>query len=116
VFKWAAAGTLGVLVVLLAGYGVYTIRSILVLVLIALFVAVSLEPVHRYAAGDPPLWTIRLKIRATISDLRAGGRRVPQLSETCALGALPGRKSLTVARGPRPGRDDEVVVSVGAWT
>src|SRR6266545_2129173 len=44
VLRWASAGTVGVLVVLLAAYGVYLIRSILVLVFIALFLAVSLEP------------------------------------------------------------------------
>jgi predicted PurR-regulated permease PerM len=48
VFRWAATGTLGVLVVMLAAYGVYTVRSILVLVLIALFLAVSLDPVVRW--------------------------------------------------------------------
>ena len=45
VFRWAAAGTCGVLAVLLAAYGVYLIRSILVLVLIAAFIAISFEPV-----------------------------------------------------------------------
>jgi predicted PurR-regulated permease PerM len=48
VFRWAAIGTLGVLVVLLAGYGLYIVRSILVLVVIALFLAVSLDPVVRW--------------------------------------------------------------------
>ena len=44
VLKWAFFGTLGVLLMLLIAYGVYLVRSILVLVLVALFVAVSLEP------------------------------------------------------------------------
>jgi predicted PurR-regulated permease PerM len=44
VLQWTAAGTLGVLIMLLAAYGLYIVRSILILVLIALFVAVSLEP------------------------------------------------------------------------
>jgi predicted PurR-regulated permease PerM len=48
VFRWAATGTLAVLVVMLAAYGVYTVRSILVLVLIALFLAVSLDPAVRW--------------------------------------------------------------------
>lgn len=48
VFRWAAAATLGVLVVLLTGYALYTVRSILVLVMIALFVAVSLDPAVRW--------------------------------------------------------------------
>ncbi|HEV7896398.1 MAG TPA: AI-2E family transporter [Planosporangium sp.] len=48
VFRWAAAAALGVLVVLLTGYALYSVRSILVLVLIALFVAVSLDPAVRW--------------------------------------------------------------------
>jgi predicted PurR-regulated permease PerM len=44
VLRWAAAGTLGVLGVLLAAYGIYVVRGILVLVFIALFLAISLEP------------------------------------------------------------------------
>jgi predicted PurR-regulated permease PerM len=44
VFRWAAAGALGVLVVAFAAYGIYLVRTILTLVLIALFVAISLEP------------------------------------------------------------------------
>jgi len=48
VFRWAGAGTAGALVVLLIAYGFYTVRGILVLVLIGLFVAVSLDPVVRW--------------------------------------------------------------------
>lgn len=48
VFRWAAAGAAGVLAVLLVAYGFYIVRGILVLVLIALFVAVSLDPVVRW--------------------------------------------------------------------
>jgi predicted PurR-regulated permease PerM len=44
VFRWAAAGTLAVLTVLLCAYGLYTVRSVLVLILLALFLAVSLDP------------------------------------------------------------------------
>lgn len=44
ILKWAAAGTVGVLVVLLGAYGLYVVRGVLVLVLIGLFVAISLEP------------------------------------------------------------------------
>ncbi|MFC5260786.1 AI-2E family transporter [Kribbella qitaiheensis] len=54
VFRWAAVGTLGVLTVLLCAYGLYTIRSILVLVLIALFLAVSLDPAVQ--------WLLRLRL------------------------------------------------------
>jgi predicted PurR-regulated permease PerM len=46
--RWAAAGTLGVLVVLLIAYAFYVIRNILVLVLIALFAAISLDPAVRW--------------------------------------------------------------------
>jgi predicted PurR-regulated permease PerM len=55
VFRWAVAGTLGALVVLAVAYGLYLVRSILVLVLIAMFVAVSLDPAVR--------WLIRLGMR-----------------------------------------------------
>ncbi|MGC9669304.1 AI-2E family transporter [Planosporangium sp. 12N6] len=48
VFRWAAAATLGVLTVLLSLYALYTVRSILVLVLISLFIAVSLDPAVRW--------------------------------------------------------------------
>jgi predicted PurR-regulated permease PerM len=48
VFRWAAAGALGALLVVLVAYGAYVIRGLLVLVLVALFVAVSLEPVVRW--------------------------------------------------------------------
>jgi len=47
VLRWSIVVTCGVLGVLLAAYGVYLIRSILVLVLIALFIAISFEPVVR---------------------------------------------------------------------
>ena len=48
VFRWAAAGTLGALAVLAVAYGLYVVRGILVLVLIALFIAVSLDPAVRW--------------------------------------------------------------------
>ena len=48
IFRWAAAGTLGVLGVLILAYAVYVVRAILVLVIIALFVAVSLDPAVRW--------------------------------------------------------------------
>jgi predicted PurR-regulated permease PerM len=48
VLRWAGAGTLGVLLVLLVAYAFYVVRSILVLVVIALFAAVSLDPVVRW--------------------------------------------------------------------
>ena len=48
VFRWAVAGALGVLAVALAAAAVYAVRDILVLVLIALFIAVSLDPAVRF--------------------------------------------------------------------
>ena len=48
IFRWAAVGTLGALVVLIAAYGLYVVRGIVVLVVIALFLAVSLDPVVRW--------------------------------------------------------------------
>jgi predicted PurR-regulated permease PerM len=45
VFRWAAVGTLGVLLVLFGAYGVYRVRDIVVLVVIALFLSVSVDPV-----------------------------------------------------------------------
>ena len=47
IFRLTAIGTLGVLVVLASGYGVYLIRGILLLVVLALFLAVSLDPLVR---------------------------------------------------------------------
>jgi predicted PurR-regulated permease PerM len=51
VVRWAALGTLGVLIVLLAGYGIYVVRGVLVLIFIALFLAVSLDPPVRWLIG-----------------------------------------------------------------
>ena len=48
IFRVTALATTSVLVVLLAAYGLYLIRGILLLVVIALFLAVSLDPVVRW--------------------------------------------------------------------
>ena len=48
VYRWAVAATLGVLSVVLAAFAVYTVRSVLVLVVIALFIAVGLDPAVRW--------------------------------------------------------------------
>jgi predicted PurR-regulated permease PerM len=48
VFQWAVAAALGLFVVGIVAYGLYTVRGILVLVLIAVFVAVSLDPAVRW--------------------------------------------------------------------
>lgn len=59
VLRWAAAGTIGVLLVLLVAYGLYVVRGILVLVLVALFLAISLEPaVH---------WLVRRGVRRSFA-------------------------------------------------
>jgi predicted PurR-regulated permease PerM len=48
VFRWGAAGAAGVLCVLLGAFAVYTVRGIVVLVVIAMFIAVSLDPAVRW--------------------------------------------------------------------
>jgi predicted PurR-regulated permease PerM len=59
VFKWAVAGALGVLCVALAMYGIYAVRDLLVLVVIALFIAVSLDPAVR--------WLVRHRMRRSFA-------------------------------------------------
>jgi predicted PurR-regulated permease PerM len=51
VFRWAIATALGFLVVALAAQAVYTVRAVLVRVLIALFIATSLDPAVRWLVG-----------------------------------------------------------------
>ncbi|HEX6871560.1 MAG TPA: AI-2E family transporter, partial [Micromonosporaceae bacterium] len=48
VYRWSVAAGLGLLSVVLAAMAVYTVRGILVLVLVALFIAVSLDPAVRW--------------------------------------------------------------------
>jgi predicted PurR-regulated permease PerM len=59
VFRWAVVGTAGVLVVLLVAYAFYAARGIIVLVLIGLFVAVSLDPAVR--------WLVRRGLRRSLA-------------------------------------------------
>ena len=47
VFRWAVVAALGLLTVGLAALAVYTVRNILVLAFVALFVAVSLYRAYR---------------------------------------------------------------------
>jgi predicted PurR-regulated permease PerM len=47
-FRWGAAAALGVLSVAAVAFAVYTVRSILVLVIISIFIAVSLDPAVRW--------------------------------------------------------------------
>jgi predicted PurR-regulated permease PerM len=55
VFRWAVAAGLGVVVVYLGYRAVYTIRDVLVQVIIALFIAVSLDPLVR--------WMVRKRVK-----------------------------------------------------
>src|SRR5258705_8887425 len=48
VFRWSVAAGLGVVVVYLGYRAVYTIRDVLVQVIIAMFIAVSLDPLVRW--------------------------------------------------------------------
>jgi predicted PurR-regulated permease PerM len=59
VFRWGAAAGLGVVAVAVAVLAVYTVRQVLVEVVIALFVAVSLDPAVR--------WLINRGVRRTIA-------------------------------------------------
>jgi len=59
VFRWAAAATAGLLIVLLLAYGIYIVRGILVLVLVAVFIAVSLDPAVR--------WMVRKGLRRSLA-------------------------------------------------
>jgi predicted PurR-regulated permease PerM len=51
VFKWAVAATTGALAVLAVAYGISRVSGILILVLIGLFVAVSLNPAVQWLVG-----------------------------------------------------------------
>ncbi|MEV4414866.1 AI-2E family transporter [Catellatospora sp. NPDC049609] len=55
VFRWAAAGTCGVALVGLGLTALWTVRTVLALVLVSLFVAVSLDPAVR--------WLVRHRVR-----------------------------------------------------
>lgn len=58
-YRWAVAVSLGVLTVALAALTVYTVRSVLVLVVIALFIAVGLDPAVR--------WLVRRGLRRGVA-------------------------------------------------
>src|SRR5262249_21261677 len=59
VFRWALAATAGVFVVLLISSALYALRNILVLVVIAMFLAISLDPAVR--------WLVRRGVRRSIA-------------------------------------------------
>jgi predicted PurR-regulated permease PerM len=59
VYRWSAAAAFGILSVAALALAVYSIRSILVLVAIAVFIAVSLDPAVR--------WLIRLGLRRAVA-------------------------------------------------
>jgi predicted PurR-regulated permease PerM len=69
VFRWAVAATAGVLLVLLVAYGVYLARDVLVLVLVALFVAVSLDPAVRWLVRRrvPRSWAVVIVVVALLA-------------------------------------------------
>ena len=58
-FRWGAAAALGVLAVAAAAFAVYTVRSIMVLVIISIFIAVSLDPAVR--------WLVRRGMRRSVA-------------------------------------------------
>jgi predicted PurR-regulated permease PerM len=59
VYRWAIAAGLGLLTVLAAAFAVYTVRQVLVQVVIALFIAVSLDPAVR--------WLIRRGVKRSVA-------------------------------------------------
>ncbi len=74
VFRWAVAASLGVVVVYLGYQAVYTIRDVLVQVIIALFIAVSLDPLVRWLVArrmkrGPAVLVIFLAILVVIGGL-----------------------------------------------
>ncbi|NUO55906.1 MAG: AI-2E family transporter [Hamadaea sp.] len=69
VFRWAVAGAAGVVAVAAVVLGLYTVRNILVLVLIALFVAVSLDPAVRWMVrrGLHRSWAVSIVILVLVA-------------------------------------------------
>ncbi len=59
IFRRSVAGALGVLVIAVAAYLVYQVRDLLVQILVALFVAVSLDPLVR--------WLVRRRVKRSIA-------------------------------------------------
>ncbi|MBN1174977.1 MAG: AI-2E family transporter [Micromonosporaceae bacterium] len=59
VFRWAVAAALGVVIVVVGAYAVYTVRAVIVRIIIALFIAMSLDPAVR--------WLVRHRIRRSIA-------------------------------------------------
>jgi predicted PurR-regulated permease PerM len=59
VFWWAVAAALGLLAVGLTTYALYTVRAVLVQVIVALFIAVSLDPAVR--------WLIRRGVKRSLA-------------------------------------------------
>jgi predicted PurR-regulated permease PerM len=59
IFRWSMSGALGVLVVAVGAYLVYQARDLLVRILVALFIAVSLDPLVR--------WLIQRKVKRSVA-------------------------------------------------
>lgn len=68
VFQWAAAGTAGALIVIAVAYSLYTVHNIIILVLIGLFVAVSLDPAVRWMVrrGLARPWAVSIVVLALV--------------------------------------------------
>src|SRR4051794_32220945 len=73
VFRWAVAAAVGVLAVWLAAMAVYTVRSVLILVLIALFIAVSLDPAVRWLTRHGVRRGIAVALIFTVALLAVAG-------------------------------------------
>jgi predicted PurR-regulated permease PerM len=73
IFRWAVVASLGVFLVSLGVLAVYTVRGILVLAIIALFIAVSLDPAVRWLVrhGVRRSWAVALIF--VIAFLAVGG-------------------------------------------
>jgi predicted PurR-regulated permease PerM len=69
VFKWAAAATAGALAVLAVAYGISRVSGILILVLIGMFVAVSLNPAVLWltARGLRRAWAVLVVVLALVA-------------------------------------------------
>jgi predicted PurR-regulated permease PerM len=69
VFRWVAAGTAAALTVLTVAYGIYVVRGILVLVLVGLFVAISLDPAVRWlvSRGLRRSWAVSIVILVLVA-------------------------------------------------
>lgn len=68
VFRWAIAGTAGALLMVALAYGVYVARELLLLIFVATFVAISLEPLIGWlvARGLGRRWSVAILVSAMV--------------------------------------------------